>query len=293
MQSILNVEVSCFSSYLSNVPTAINLLDWLTSDEHAAAIQKLREIDNKSERDAIKASLPAITVSGVFEPTRKEEHLVKHSGLICIDIDAKDNEHILNFSNLKAELFNLENVAYAGLSASGKGFFLIIPIAYPKRHKQHFRAIQRDLEIYGLHIDPAPQNVASLRGYSFDENGLFRHDAMPYRKWGRPKSQQHHTAFLPNPNATGTKEKVEAVISRLIQKRTDITQSEPDWFRLACALANEFGESGRGYFHAISQFHPEYNSWQADQKYNHAFESRYVSIGIGTFFKLAQSFNIH
>jgi len=290
MQSILNVEVSCFFSYLSTIPTTINLLDWLTSDEHAAAIQKLRELDDKSERDAIKASLPAITMSGIFQPTRKEENLVKHSGLICIDIDAKDNEHILNFADLKTELFKLENVAYAGLSASGKGFFLIIPIAYPKRHKQHFRAIQRDLEIYGLYIDPAPQNVASLRGYSYDENGLFRHDAKPYRKWGRAKSQQSSFSFSPSEKATGTKEKVETVISKLIQQRIDITQSEPDWFRLACALANEFGESGRDYFHAISQFHAEYDSWETDRKYDHALKGRYNSIRLGTFFKLANAY---
>ena len=186
MKSVLDVEVSCFKSYSGKEPKSVNLLTWLSSDKYADQIRELRTIENKDRRDEIKASLPAITVSGLFDPVRKEENLIKHSGLICIDIDPKGNEQIKNFGGLKEQLFNLKNVAYAGLSASGKGFFLIIPIAYPKRHKQHFRAIQRDFLSFGIIIDTAPQNVASLRGYSFDYNALFRHNALCYRKWAKP-----------------------------------------------------------------------------------------------------------
>jgi hypothetical protein len=130
MKSVLDIEVSCFRSYAGKEPRPVNLLHWLQSDKYAHQIQELRRLDDKDKRDKIKASLPAITVSGTFHPTRKEEHLVKHSGLVCIDIDWKGNEHISNFNSLKEQLFHIENVAYAGLSASGKGFFLIIPIAY-------------------------------------------------------------------------------------------------------------------------------------------------------------------
>lgn len=67
----------------------------------------------------------------------------------------------------------------------------------------------------------------------------------------------------------------------------DITQEEPDWFRLACSFANEFGEEGRHYFHAISQHYLGYDAQEADKKFNHVLKGRYRSIGIGTFFKLA------
>ncbi len=162
----------------------------MASDKYADQIQALRTLDDKAARDGIKASLPAIAVSGIFHPSRKEEHLVKHSGLICIYIDLKGNEHILNFTALKEQLFHIENVAYAGLSASGKGFFLIIPIAYPKRHKEQFAAIHRDFSGLGLAIDTAPKNVASLRGYSWDADALFRHQARPYRKWVKPEAAE-------------------------------------------------------------------------------------------------------
>lgn len=292
MKSVLDVEVSCFNSYAGKKPKSVNLLTWLTSDKYADQIRELRIIEDKSKRDEIKAKLPAITVSGIFDPIRKEENLVKHSGLICIDIDPKGNEGIMNFSDLKKELFNIRNVAYAGLSASGKGFFLIIPIAYPKRHKQHFKAIYNDLATLGITIDLAPQNVASLRGYSYDENALFRHDATPYRKWANPKQRKPRTTslkFTPSRNAIGTRAKVEAVIGKIINRRVDITQEEQDWFRLACSFANEFGEGGRNYFHTISQYYPGYDAVEADKKFNHALKGRYSSITIGTFFQFAKN----
>ena len=288
MQSILDVEVSGFSSYASVQPKTLNLLTWLRSDKYADRIAALRQETDKSKRDRIKASLPAITVSGVFDPLRKEENLLRHSGLICIDIDHSGNTHIANFAELKEQLFHIENVAYAGASASGNGFFLIIPIRSPARHKAHFQAIKGDLERYGLVIDPAPQNVASLRGYSYDPEALFRHDAKPYLKWKKEegaaeKKKRARAPFKRDNQAEGTKARVERLVQSIVDRRIDITQSEPDWFRLACAFANEFGEEGRGYFRAISQFHPEYDPGETDRKFDHALKGRYGRIGIGTF----------
>lgn len=296
MNSVLDVEISCFSSYAGKKPRRVNLLTWLSSDKYAGKIRVLRSLTDKPERDKVKASLPAITVSGIFDPTRKEEHLVKHSKLICIDIDGIGNEHIENFQALKKQLFHIENVAYAGLSASGKGFFLIMPIKYPKHHKEHFRAIRRDLAALGLAIDPAPQNVASLRGYSWDDQALFRHQAKPYRKrlkedTGEKKKSKAGTLkpFVRNWEAKGTKSRVEELVNTIVNNRIDVTGSEPDWFRLACAFANEFGEGGREYFHTISQFFAGYDQQEADRKFDHASKGQYRRIGIGTFFGIVQS----
>lgn len=266
MKSVLDVEVSCFKSYSDRIPKPVNLLVWLNSKKYAKQILELRNTKDKAIRNKIKASLPAVTISGQFEPTRKEDNLIHHSKLICIDIDYKGNEEVVNFKDLKQELFKIKNVAYIGLSASGNGYFLILPITYPKRHKQHFLALKNDLEGYGLKIDSAPQNVASLRGYSSDPDALFRHDAIPYRKWGKPKKLtpakvakgHYYPSFK---DYTSTKDEVEAIIQQIVTQRIDITTHEPDWFRIACALANEFGEEGREYFHVLSQYHPRYN-WE-------------------------------
>src|ERR1035437_8989032 len=99
-KSILDTEVSMFNNYRDATPKTTNLLQWLRHDGHKEKVERIRAIDNKAERDKIKATLPCITVSGVFS-TRAIAGLVKHSGLICIDIDYKDNLHIENYGELK------------------------------------------------------------------------------------------------------------------------------------------------------------------------------------------------
>lgn len=87
---------------------------------------------------------------------------------------------------------------------------------------------------------------------------------------------------------TCTKARVERLVQQIVERRIDITQDEEDWFRLACTFANEFGEEGRGYFQAISQFYSGYDRQEADKKFDHALKGKYRRIGIGTFFEIAQ-----
>ena len=80
-----------------------------------------------------------------------------------MDIDEKDNTNIKNYEGLKKELCKIPNVAYCGCSVSGRGFWLIIPIAFPEKHKQHFEFIRRFFEAKGLVIDKACSDVSRLR----------------------------------------------------------------------------------------------------------------------------------
>jgi len=291
MPSVLDVMVSSYSSYRDNRSIPVNLLKWLQSDRYAHKVIAIRSMKEKAKRDKIKATLPAITVSGLFEPTRKEEHLIQHSRLFCIDIDYKGNEWV-NFQSLKHDLFQNQHIAYAGLSVSGRGIFLIIPIENPKEQKRHFVALKNDFKKRGISIDTAPQNVASLRGYSFDSNALFRHSPVAYNKIPHPvlvKRKNRFETLNEGFSKPGTQQKVERTIQIIIDNRIDITTHEPDWFRIACALANEFGEQGRAYFHLVSQFHPEYRYGSTDQKFDNALTSQYVRIGIGTFFQIAST----
>ena len=52
---------------------------------------------------------------------------------MCIDIDAKDNLHILDFAACRNDLAKIKNIMYAGLSVSGNGVFALIPIRYPEK----------------------------------------------------------------------------------------------------------------------------------------------------------------
>lgn len=102
--------------------------------------------------------------------------------MIQVDIDLAGNESIGNYADLKKELSHLDYIAYVGLSVSGKGFWGLIPLAYPERHKEQFAAIEKDFASWGIAVDNKPKNVVSLRGYSYDENAYYNHSAVAYEK---------------------------------------------------------------------------------------------------------------
>jgi len=185
--SILNIDVSSFKDYETTFdPQPVNLLLWLTSKKYAEKVNAIRNEKDKAIRDTIKATLPAITPSGLFT-YRAARCLVTHSGFIQFDIDFKGNSHITNYQGLKKEISKIVNVAYCGLSVSGTGFWGLIPIAYPDKHRQHFDFIFNAFKGIGLTIDREPSNVASLRGYSYDPDAYFNHRAKPLEQYHQPK----------------------------------------------------------------------------------------------------------
>jgi len=196
MKSILDIKVSCFKNYNTpGNPRNVNLLHWLTSNKYQSEVFKIRSLDDKSERDKIKSKLPAITPSGIFS-FRNQSDLINHSGLIQIDIDlTEENKLITNWNELKSELSKISNIAYLGLSVSGRGYWGLIPIPMePENHKRYFDAINEAFFKMGIKLDAAPKNPASLRGYSFDSEAYFNHEAKLFKTF-LPKPIQ-----VPKPN---------------------------------------------------------------------------------------------
>ncbi len=290
MDSVLNLYISIFANYWSvDEPQKINLMTWLTSAKYEKEVEAIRAIEDKSSRDKLKAKLPAITVSGTFSK-RCKAGLIQHSGLIAIDIDWKDNQHIGNFYELKTELCKIQNVAYCGLSVSGRGYFVVIPIDYPERHEAHFDALREDFDKFRIVIDDSCRNVDRLRGYSYDPDGYFRHDAKPYSKYIEPTPQ----TYTPRNNSfpIGSEaEKVEAILQQIEMNRIDITSSYQTWRDIGFALANEFGQAGRDYFHRVSQFHSKYNFQETDKQFDRGLKGKGGKT-IATFYKIAEEYGI-
>lgn len=139
---------------------------------------------NSDSVKKLKMSLPAAIISGVAESGISEGNVKYRNGVICIDIDAKENPALHDWESVKQTLSKSPYIAYAGLSVSGLGVFLLIPIADPQKHKEHFKAIDEDFKattftfmqqgdteptvLKGIVIDGAPSNIASKRFLSYD-----------------------------------------------------------------------------------------------------------------------------
>ena len=180
MISVLDTEISLFKDYdTAKNPVTVTMLSFLRSEKYAKRVDQIRAIENKEYRNELKATLPACTPSGTFT-YRSAKNLVRHSGLLQVDIDRGENEELLQSVDLREALADLPYIAYCGLSVSGRGYWALVPLAYPEKHTQQFAAIEREFAGYGITLDTKPKNVASLRGYSYDRDAYYNHEATPY-----------------------------------------------------------------------------------------------------------------
>ena len=109
---------------------------------------------------------------------------------------------------------------------------------------------------------------------------------------GNKSSQQSEQTSTPvyahNTSDTDTASRVEALIAELRASGRDITADYGDWLKVGFALASEFGESGRRYFHEISSIYSGYERQECDKKYDQCLKTDNGKTNIATIFYLAE-----
>lgn len=274
-----NITVSAFKSAKDVEPQDVNLLKWLEGNEQLKRlVDKIRLEPDKDRRSELKKQLPAITPSGTFT-TRKAEALVKHSGFIALDFDNCDPQAA------KKVLADIKNVFYAGLSASGRGCWALIPISDPTNHRRHFDALRGDFEALGMEIDRACKDVCRLRFFSYDSDPIFNLDAVTYRKLApKPIYRRTLQTYCGNDD-------LERLIHLIVSNRQDITGDYEDWLKVGSTLASIYGEGGRDKFHALSQFYHKYDPREADRQYTACLRNN-PGYGPAMLFSIAKRYGV-
>lgn len=291
MKNVLDVKVSCFKNVFSSTdPKEVNLITWLKSKKYFHKVEAIRKETDKNKIKHLKEELPVITPSGLFSKG-KNEALVKHSNLLCIDIDFKDNTKIKNYQELKNQLSNIKNIAYCGLSVSGNGYFCLIPIAYPEKHKEHYELLKELFETIGIIIDKQCSNLSRYRFYSYDPDAYYNYSAIPFSQIKRAQLQEL-IEVRSQGRTMNNSNHGELLINEIFKRKIDITTGYREWFEIGCALANEYGEAGREYFHSISQFNISYHFKQTDKQFNECLRHKY-SYDINTLFYYCKLHNIY
>ena len=88
------------------------------------------------------------------------------------------------------------------------------------------------------------------------------------------------------PSDTSTR--VESLIQLLKANHADITSGYTEWLKVGFAIASEFGEAGRRYFHDISALYTGYDATECDKKYDECLKSDNGRTNISTLFYLAE-----
>ena len=286
-----NPQVSLFSGYNNPHPqSTIPITDFLLSADYMSQVEQIRKCRDSQKRRELKAQLPAITPSGIFT-VRRDQGLIQHSGLICLDLDGKDNPHIEDWEAVKEQVSPMPGLYYAGLSVSGNGLFLVYLISNTSAHRQHYAAIVEDLGQYGLNPDARCANLSRLRGASYDPHPYFNPDVLASEKQCLVVKPAPKMPMVPIYPENLTENRVLRLVQLIDETGTDMTDYYPDWFALGCSLASEFGESGRGFFHVISRQSHKYRPERCDKEYNNCLHSCSRS-RISTFFWYCKKFGV-
>ena len=230
----------------------------------------------------LKHSLPCITGSGTIIGTRADNNLKYHNGYIVIDIDYQDNQHFKEeyFSQLKEKVFrNINEVCYAGHFAGGAGYYLIIGIENPYRHKEYFNYLANWFRYSeDINIDESGKNLSRLRYYSVDDNHYINESATILKESVLNKIKV--PAISRRRAASGIN--IIELVEKIEASGTSIAPSYDEYLKLAIVFYNELGEDGRGLYHRVCSLDPKYKSRDCDKQFNEVSKRGYTDCTTGT-----------
>jgi hypothetical protein len=284
----LKTEISVFDSIYSNKGKLLSLDKFLFPDN----FWKKKVLDTRKQKSvnpslfsSKKKQLRAATISGVFENGHSVDHLRKHSGLICIDIDKLNSEELVKH---KENLSKLEFVAYAGLSVSGNGLFAIIPIQYPDKHKEHFSALKQYFRKLNIQIDSACSDISRLRFQSYDADPIVNESPQLFTDLGQLEIKRK----IPDLNHSSNEDSLERLIATIQKKNINITQNYDDWIKIGYALVS-YGEKGKEYFHRLSSLDTRYNPIETEKTFKKLCMTNKNKISLGTLFHIAKEHGVY
>lgn len=258
----------------------LNISDFLNFIKYGKwknLIEIIRIEPDKKKRDVLKRNLPAVTIAGTFLE-RLEENLIQHSGFAAIDVDYfTDKNHLIS-----------DPYTYAIFkSASGAGLAIIIKVN-PDKHKESYKWIQNYYyQSFGIVVDAAPKNPASLRFVSYDpEIYINEKSKLSKHVVDRPKKVYSLPVVLPG-------DTVGEMINECVSLRHDIAPDYESYYKLAFAIAEGFNEYGRQWFHSLCSVSDKYDGRHADKQYDIALKGNKQGVTVGTLYWMLKNVGIH
>ena len=140
------------------------ILDRIREGSSRELVNEIRSEKDKTKRNVLKQSLPAICFSGVFSK-RLDSSLATHSGLICLDFDGyKSSKDMLQE---KQRLSQDKFVFSVFISPSGNGLKVLVKIPeIPDNHKKYFNSLEKHFN--SPYFDKTSKNISRVCYESYD-----------------------------------------------------------------------------------------------------------------------------
>lgn len=263
-----------------------------------------------------KKCLPGATLSGLFGAwlddciskdgstykamvSRRETHLQRHTGWLAIDIDLDDNQRLTDFDNIRLVCRFRPEIGLLMRSCSGTGYFGLVRLAYPDRHKEQFKALLKEYAALGITLDKQCGNIGRVRFASWDDPAhiYINEQVTPYRGVAEPEQPLlpqapptqfyscvaghfYYSSSLPCDGKFWDDKRVqdrlvELIVKELVGHRVNITESYDDWVKAGWALkGHPYGER---LFHELSACSQKYNPANTSLKWKQLGTSRVVT----------------
>lgn len=167
--------VTAYKNIFDKTPyykTVDEMLARIKDGKSREKVDEIRNCIDKERKNQLKCNLPSICFSGKFTE-RKDECLQEHSGFICLDFD-----EVPELRDFQTDLINLPYVYACWISPSGNGLKALVRIADTKKHREHFTALQEE-----LNCDKSGINESRVCYESYDPDIYINTKAEPYKKF--------------------------------------------------------------------------------------------------------------
>jgi archaellum biogenesis ATPase FlaH len=264
-------------------------------------LRMFRQLDGEElyKREKCKR-LDSITPSGIFSK-RSTSTLIKHSGIICVDIDNLNYEDE-EAESLKRKLSNDTNISPVLIftSPSGCGVKVFIKINIDEAtHLDYFNSLLNYFKSeWGIKIDEACKDVSRACFLSYDDKAYFRSDYETVEqlkvdftsKWTtQPKAKLKPIEVITLLNDEVTTQRLYKYGEVLKQKGICLTEDYPDWITVGYALC-ELGENGKELYQLYSSVSSKYDYNQCNEQYDQLLGSYDNSVGVSTlFYKISEA----
>lgn len=149
-------------------------LDRIRTGKSVVLVDKIRDTEDKDERNELKKGLPSVCFGGKFS-SRTDNSLIQASGIMSIDFDGfKTNDDLIG-KRFELEMDDYTHACFTSPSGNGIKVLVKIPKTDAKGYKAYFKAMQ---EYYDCeNFDKACSNISRVTYESIDENIFVNKDS--------------------------------------------------------------------------------------------------------------------
>lgn len=311
LNKVVSYQKNTWSAF-SKEMTIGEVLKEIQSDFHKSQVQNLRNLLQQNKRDEYnshKRTLAAVTFCGTFDGERKKSKIKNYNALIVLDIDKLDDADLARIK----DCFEKEPIVFSYWeSPSKEGIKGLVSIRYQfeitnanldNAHKDAFKKLASYFkENYNIELDTSGSDTTRLCFFSYDpllrvknefvEFEIAKTDLLPIATSKKNSKDlelkiSSNKDALNNPanrNSPGDRYTIAAIIRFLEKKKTSITNSYEEWYKVAMAIANTFTyDVGEKYFLKLSSLDPtKYDETECKNFLNNCYESRSGAIKFNT-----------